>query len=289
MKPLLVLATLTASFAVIGLAHSEPSEAAAKMEASLYERLGGIQKIAAAADNCIRMEGEDEMMRANQKLAAEFDRVPKPVLAFGLAAYLANLAGGPQKAVLDIPSFERALMLDMKTRDHAWTLRAKAFEKAGVGMKEFEELKALYEKKYAAAKPMTVAPETFKDPKSLYARLGGIVPICLVVDDFILLLATDPTIGANKQVVAALQSGRVSAAGLRYLVTEQIAAASGGPFKYSGRTMLDSHKGLMVTEAEWNAAAAILGKVLDKYKVPAKERNELFAIVGSTKGDIVGR
>lgn len=283
------MAVVTASFAVIGLAHSQPSQAVARKEASLYERLGGIQKIAAAADNCIRMEGEDEMMRANQKLAAEFDRVPMPALAFGLAAYLANLAGGPQKAAFDIPSFEKALMLDTKTRDHAWTLRAKAFEKAGVGKKEFEELKALYEKKYAAAKPMTVAPEMFRDPKSLYARLGGIVPISLVVDDFIVLLATDPTIGANKQVVAALQSGRVTVAGIRYLVTEQIAAASGGPFKYSGRTMLESHKGLMITDAEWNAAAALLGQVLDKYKVPAKERNELFAIVGSTKGDIVGR
>lgn len=269
-----------------GLAHADSG---ADQNKSLYDRLGGIQKIAAAADNCIRMEMADDMIRSDEKVMAAFERVPRPVLAFGLAAYLAHLAGGPQVANFDIPSFERNLMLDKKIRDHAWTIRAMAFEKAGVDKKAFEELKARYEKKYAEAKPMAMSAEKFKNPASLYARLGGIVPICLVVDDFIQLLAADPTIGANKQVVAALQSGRITEAGLRYLVTEQLAAAAGGPFKYTGRTMLDSHKGLMITEAEWSAAAALLGKVLDKYKVPEKERNEIFAIVGSTKGDIVGR
>lgn len=288
MKPITLSATLVALLATLGAA---PARAASDSVSapSLYERMGGIHKIALAAEHCIRMEGEDEKLRTNERLRVEFERVPFPALAFGLTAYLAELSGGPQKAAFDIAAFEKGLSLDKETRARAWDLRWKACEKAGIGKKEFDELKALYEKKYAAAKPMLLAPEKFADKNSLYARLGGIVPICVVVADFVELLAGDATIGANKQVVAALQSGRVTDAGLRYLLSEQLAAAAGGPFKYSGRTMLASHKGLMITEDEWKAGAALLGKVLDKYKVPERERNEIFAIVGSTKGDIVGR
>jgi len=44
---------------------------------------------------------------------------------------------------------------------------------------------------------------------------------------------------------------------------------------------------LNITEKEWQAMLADFKKVLDKFKVPAQEQKELFAIVESTKKDIV--
>jgi len=66
-----------------------------------------------------------------------------------------------------------------------------------------------------------------------------------------------------------------------------VCEASGGPEKYTGRGMKESHRHLNITEKEWQAMRVDFKKVLDKFKVPEQEQNELFAIVESTKGDIV--
>ncbi len=66
-----------------------------------------------------------------------------------------------------------------------------------------------------------------------------------------------------------------------------VCQATGGPEKYNGRTMKDSHKHLNITEGEWHAMVADFKKTLDKFEVPEKEQGEILAIVASTKGDIV--
>ena len=68
---------------------------------------------------------------------------------------------------------------------------------------------------------------------------------------------------------------------------DQFCAAAGGPCVYTGRTMKDSHAGLGISEAEWDAAAKHLVASLDKYKVPEREKKDLLAFVASVKGDIV--
>jgi hemoglobin len=51
--------------------------------------------------------------------------------------------------------------------------------------------------------------------------------------------------------------------------------------------MGDSHRHLNITPGEWEAFLDDFKQTLDKFKVPAAEQEELFAIVNSTKGDIV--
>src|SRR5687767_5860800 len=77
----------------------------------------------------------------------------------------------------------------------------------------------------------TVMPET----KSLYERLGGVYAIAAVVDDFIERIMNDPRLNANPMVDEAHH--RVSRAGFKYLVTEQLCHAAGGPQRYTGRAM----------------------------------------------------
>lgn len=95
----------------------------------------------------------------------------------------------------------------------------------------------------------------------------------------------DPRLNANPLVDEAHH--RVSRAGFKYLVTEQVCWAAGGPQKYSGRNMRDSHIHLKITEEEWRAFLDDLLQTLDKFQVPAVEQGELLAIVASTKQDIV--
>lgn len=120
---------------------------------------------------------------------------------------------------------------------------------------------------------------------SLYERLGGVYAIAAVVDDFIDRIMDDPRLNANPKVDEAHH--RVSKAGFKYLVTEQVCWAAGGPQKYTGRSMRDSHIHLDITPAEWLSFMDDLQQTLTKFEVPDREQKEIFAIVDSTRGDIV--
>ena len=121
--------------------------------------------------------------------------------------------------------------------------------------------------------------------KSLYDRLGGIYPISVVVDSFIDLLLVNDVLNSNPAIKAARD--RVPAAGLKFHVTTLVCQHTGGPCQYTGRAMKESHSHLNISEKEWQAMAADFRRVLNNYGVPAKEQKELFAIVESTKQDIV--
>jgi len=122
-------------------------------------------------------------------------------------------------------------------------------------------------------------------PPTLYERLGGVYPIATVVDDFIDRIMVDPRLNANPLVDEAHH--RVSPPGFKYLVTEMVCWAAGGPQKYTGRSMSESHKHLKITGGEWDPFMDDFKQTLDKFGVPAQEQNELKAIVDSTRADIV--
>src|SRR5207245_2177288 len=86
---------------------------------------------------------------------------------------------------------------------------------------------------------------------TLYDRLGGVYNIATVVDDFIDRIMVDPRLNANPRVDEAHH--RVLPPGFKYLVTEQVCWAAGGPQTYTGRPMGDSHRDLMITQEEWRA------------------------------------
>ena len=53
--------------------------------------------------------------------------------------------------------------------------------------------------------------------------------------------------------------------------------AAGGPQKYTGRSMKESHRHLMITAAEWEAFLDDLEQTLDKFAVPKAEQAEIKA------------
>jgi hemoglobin len=126
--------------------------------------------------------------------------------------------------------------------------------------------------------------ETQVEP-TLYDRLGGVYNIATVVDDLIDRVMSDARLNANPRVDEAHH--RVSPAGFKYYVTEMVCEAAGGPQAYSGRTMGDSHRHLMITDDEWVAFMDDLQKALDRFEVPQPEQDEVTAIVESTKEAIV--
>jgi hemoglobin len=122
-------------------------------------------------------------------------------------------------------------------------------------------------------------------PLSLYERLGGVYSIATVVDDLIDRIMVDPRLNANPQVNEAHH--RIAPAGFKYLVTEMVCWATGGPQNYTGRSMRHVHQHLKITAAEWDAFLDDFQQTLDKFNVPQAEQAELRGIVAGTRADIV--
>ncbi len=115
-----------------------------------------------------------------------------------------------------------------------------------------------------------------QDSPNLYGRLGGVYSIATVVDDLIDRVMADPRLNANPLVDDAHH--KVPPAGFKYLVTEMLCWAAGGPQRYTGKD---------ITPGEWDAFMDDVAQTLDKFAVPAAERAEVVAIVESTRSSIV--
>ena len=117
--------------------------------------------------------------------------------------------------------------------------------------------------------------------KSLYERLGGKDAITAVVDDFVANVAADNRI--NKFFA------RTNIPNLKRNLVDQICQATGGPCTYTGRDMRTAHKGMGITDADFNALVEDLKRSLNKFNVPEKEQGELLGILGPLKPQIVGQ
>ncbi len=90
-----------------------------------------------------------------------------------------------------------------------------------------------------------------EEEPSLYDRLGGVYNIATIVDYFIERVLVNDRLNANPAVREALD--RVPKAGLKFRVTALICEVAGGPEKYNGLSMKESHAHLNITETEWRS------------------------------------
>ncbi|MDQ3370688.1 MAG: group 1 truncated hemoglobin [Myxococcota bacterium] len=114
---------------------------------------------------------------------------------------------------------------------------------------------------------------------ALYDRIGGRDALLAIVDDFVAIVVADPRINA-----------RFAAADLpafKAKLVDQLCEQSGGPCKYTGRSMRDAHVGMRVQEAELAAFVDDLGRSLAKLEVPEREQAELRALLAAMHDDIV--
>jgi hemoglobin len=115
--------------------------------------------------------------------------------------------------------------------------------------------------------------------KSLYERLGGKDAITAVVHTFVI------KVGADKRINGYFASTDLTK--LNMHLVNQICEASGGPCKYTGRTMKQTHAGMGVTDAAFGALVEDLVAALDHHKVGKPEQDDLLAVLGPMKGDVV--
>ena len=132
--------------------------------------------------------------------------------------------------------------------------------------------------------------------QSLYDRLGGVFAIAAVVDKFSDDVINNPKVGvgspnAQLQEWSTQEAGRLP--GLKFMRTLWVCNVAGGPFEYSptvpGSTLLgleEAHRRLHITPEEFDEVAAELGRTLDAFSVPEREKGEVLGAFAAHKGEV---
>jgi hemoglobin len=132
--------------------------------------------------------------------------------------------------------------------------------------------------------------------QSLYERLGGVFAIAAVVDKFSDALITNPKVGqgsknAHLDEWSTDQLGRLP--GLKFMRTLWLCNVAGGPFEYVGTRpgatqvgLEEAHRPLEISPDEFDEVAAELGRTLDAFNIPAREKEETLAAFAAHKGEV---
>jgi hemoglobin len=131
---------------------------------------------------------------------------------------------------------------------------------------------------------------------SLYTRLGGIFAISAVVDHFSDAVVANPIVGqnsANPQLREWHTRNLGRLPGLKFMRTLWVADVSGGPYTFvptePGATPLgleEAHREFRITPAEFDEVAAELGRSLDAFNVPQREKDEVLAAFAAHKDEV---
>lgn len=131
---------------------------------------------------------------------------------------------------------------------------------------------------------------------SLYERLGGVFAIAAVIDHFSDAVIANPRVGRgsdNPQLDnwSTNDPGRLP--GLKWMRTLWVCNVAGGPYQFAatkpGSTPLgleEAHRELRITPAEFDEVAAELGRTLDHFGVPEREKGEVLAAFAAHKNEV---
>ena len=131
---------------------------------------------------------------------------------------------------------------------------------------------------------------------SLYERLGGVFAIAAVVDQFSDAIVQNPIVGQTSKNPALREwhtnnLGRLP--GLKFMRTLWVCNVAGGPFEFEatqpGSTPLgleEAHRQFRISPEEFDEVAAELGRSLDLFKVPEREKGEVLGAFAAHKGEV---
>lgn len=126
------------------------------------------------------------------------------------------------------------------------------------------------------------------DEPTLYERLGGIYAIAAVVNNFSDRLLENPKIVNSNPELKEWHTEKFKERlpGLKFMRTLWVASVAGGPFDYTGKSLHDAHFSLHIPPEIFDEVSMELGKALDFFKVPEKEKEEVLTAFNAQKPDV---
>src|SRR5260370_41828270 len=119
------------------------------------------------------------------------------------------------------------------------------------------------------------------EKKSLYERLGGYDAITAVANDLLPRLRTDPQLGRFWA-----HRGEDGVKREKQLLIDFLCQSAGGPMYYRGRDMVLTHRGMRISESDWNVFLGHAGATLAKFQVPEAQQSELLPLLQTLQKDI---
>lgn len=120
--------------------------------------------------------------------------------------------------------------------------------------------------------------------KSLFERLGGSAGIVALADEIVALHMENPAIKARFRPY--LDTPEKLAIVKKHLCAF-LEAGSGGPAKYEGRSMRDTHRGMNISAAEYMAAVDDILAGMKKRGLDEQTQKDVLAIAYSLKSEIM--
>ena len=121
-----------------------------------------------------------------------------------------------------------------------------------------------------------------EESKTLYERLGGYEAIAAVANDLLPRLRTDPQLGRFWA-----HRGEDGVQREKQLLIDFLCASAGGPMYYRGRDMVLTHRGMRISESDWQVFLGHAASTLAKFQVSEAEQRDVVAFVQSLKKEIV--
>lgn len=132
--------------------------------------------------------------------------------------------------------------------------------------------------------------------KSLYERLGGVFAIAAVVDHFSDAVVKNPVVGRkskNPQLREWHTKNLERLPGLKFMRTLWVCDVAGGPLQFAATKpgakplgLEEAHRDLRISPAEFDEVAAELGRTLDFFKIPKREKTEVLAAFAAHKNEV---
>ncbi len=127
-------------------------------------------------------------------------------------------------------------------------------------------------------------PEPPKPPDNVFTRIGGKDGVKKIVDEFVDGLYADKKL---VRVFGKLKKNAEKDGKFRELLAEHLCADLGGGCTYTGRDMRAAHKGLRLTQVDWNNFIEHFTQVLIAHKVNDNDQSEIFSLFGRLQKDVM--
>jgi|ERR1700749_1909555 len=132
---------------------------------------------------------------------------------------------------------------------------------------------------FAVSISLAALASTARADDTLWQDMGGVDAIKKIASD------TTDNFLADPRIKATFDNTNMDR--FRILLGDQFCAVAGGPCQYTGRTMKETHKGLHLGNADFNAVVEDLQKAMDKNGVPFATQNRFVARLAPMQHDIV--
>jgi hemoglobin len=120
------------------------------------------------------------------------------------------------------------------------------------------------------------------DTGTLYERLGGYNAIAAVANDLLSRLRADPQLGrfwAHRGEDGIMRE--------KQLLIDFLCASAGGPMYYRGSDMALTHRGMRISNSDWEVFLGHAATTLAKFQVPESEQRDVVAFVQGLRNDCV--